>query len=1003
MFKNGDDSRYKYFLKNNTQTSKASKKIVYPNLNLINKSTNNFKNFQTTKSMKSKKSLNRTDSTFLERNYDSYIKKILREKKLSNSSMINSYKLNSYLFDLRKYYDELSTYNKSTLNKIELMSKTLREEFEKRKKMEELKEIDLPDERVGVKNFNFNSHNLSRRNIEKILFSLINKKKLIADSLKDQVDYNQTLEYMLEVEMNKIIAKKQEEQKIMDKINGLKKYQKIIDNNILQTFKNQTSYKILNKGVFKDIKLVQKINDNQSMNSEKLDYIIKQKEEEIKLLEEKIKELKRQENTERTLTKNELKEKIIIAKEYEIKKNKDEKRCVEVINTLSLLQKFIYNNSDKSFDNNKLVQTKEYQILYQLNLDEKKQLDLDIKNILKEKEEINNNEDKYILNNEDKNQTNSILYNTFNDKKFFDSFYSKKNKDNINNKNMTISATFRNRGKFFENKNNKKSGNKTSSTFYQTGYDFNSFFNDNNSLNELIFQFNSIKITKNEILNHITNLISKSDFYRTQSNLLGNKEINLENLKSKYTEKVRNIITNNYFKFEELTRDNIKCKDFLEKNEFFVNQMKKNNQKLKMETMLKQIKPNSEYENNNNNEEQNTLDDININNNEIKNDIIDDNINSDSILFKASKDLIRHIYNFFLICSDSLKDIYITITRDKNMILNNLEKNENNSPYIEVLKKLKDFYNNKEIIIGDDYKLLLQYIKTLIKFCKDNNINNNTDNKIPKDFLQQINNNLIEKFYKPGEVNKTLDKVFIERFLAKKIPNYNNIFIHFTDLTEQVIENIKSIYNLIYSEENNIYLKSSSKNKLLINSNNTNDSQSLNSDKNINQKIKPRKTFKKISSIKSSSNINSNSVNSSYNNKFQELCEDDEDYDINETFATKKFNIKKKWKVKSLDIKITNKLYKPFLEKTYYLRQLNPNIPNIMQMTIKTAKANHQISKKISGASMISRTINIYNNPAIDVNKLCDNVYNSLVKIIHKSTTKKNLRSAKYRNLFNNK
>ena len=281
--------------------------------------------------------------------------------------MINSYKLNSYLFDLRKYYDELSTYNKSTLNKIELMSKTLREEFEKRKKMEELKEIDLPDERVGVKNFNFNSHNLSRRNIEKILFSLINKKKLIVDSLKDQVDYNQTLEYMLEVEMNKIIAKKQEEQKIMDKINGLKKYQKIIDNNILQTFKNQTSYKILNKGVYNDIKLVQEINDNQSMNSEKLDYIIKQKEEEIKLLEEKIKELKRKENTERTLTKNELKEKIIIAKEYEIKKTKDEKRCVEVINTLSLLQKFIYNNSDKTFDNNKLIQTKEYQILYYIN------------------------------------------------------------------------------------------------------------------------------------------------------------------------------------------------------------------------------------------------------------------------------------------------------------------------------------------------------------------------------------------------------------------------------------------------------------------------------------------------------------------------------------------------------------------------------------------------------------------------------------------------------------
>jgi hypothetical protein len=215
---------------------------------------------------------------------------------------------------------------------------------------------------------------------------------------------------MLEVEMNEITSKKQEELKIMDKINNLKKYQKIINDNISQTLKKQKIYKILNKGVYNDIKLVQEINENQNMNSEKLDNIIEQKEEEIKLLEEKIKELKRQENTERTLTKNELKEKIKIAKEYKIKRAKDEKRCVEVINTLSLLQKFIYSNSDKTFDNNKLIQTKEYQILYQLNLDEKKQLDLDIKNLLKEKEEINNNEEKYILNNEDKNQTNIIIF-----------------------------------------------------------------------------------------------------------------------------------------------------------------------------------------------------------------------------------------------------------------------------------------------------------------------------------------------------------------------------------------------------------------------------------------------------------------------------------------------------------------------------------------------------------------------------------------------------------------
>ena len=564
---------------------------------------------------------------------------------------------------------------------------------------------------------------------------------------------------------------------------------------------------------------------------------------------------------------------------------------------------------------------------------------------------------------------------------------------------MTISTTFRKRGKFFKNKNFKKSGNKTSSTFYQTGYDFNTFFNDNNSLNELIFNFNSIKITKNEILNYITNLISKSDFYRAQSNLLGKKEINLENMKTKYTEKVRNIITNNYFKFEELTRNNIKCKDFLEKNEFFVNQMKKNIQELKNETMLKKIEQKPEIENNN---EQNSLDEINI-------DINDENINSDNIFFKVSKDLIRYINNFFRICSDSLKDIYITLTGDKNLLLDKLEQNENKNPYIEVLIKLNEFSKNKELIITDDYKLLLQYIKSLTKFLKENNNSNNDNNndidsKIPKDFLEEINNNLIEKFYKPGEINKTLDKTFINHFLAKKIPNYNNIFIYFTDLTEQVIENIKSIYDLIDSEENNIYLKSGDENKLLINHNTSeNKNQNSNNETNGTQKKKTRKTFKKINAIKlPSSNNNTSSVNSYYNNKFQELCKDIEG-DINETFETKAFNIKKTWKVKSLDKKITDKLYKPFLEKTYYLRQLNSKIPHIMKMTIKTAKANHQINRKISEVNNISRTINIYNNPTIDVNRLCDNVYNSLVKIVNKSTKNNNLRSAKYRKMFNNK
>ena len=130
--------------------------------------------------------------------------------------------------------------------------------------------------------------------------------------------------------------------------------------------------------------------------------------------------------------------------------------------------------------------------------------------------------------------------------------------------------------------------NKTSSTFYQTRYDFNSFYNnDNNSLNELVTKFNSINITKEEIFKYINNLLSKLDFYRKQMNYIHNKEINLEVMKTKYNIEVQNIITNNFFNFEELTKNNQKCKKFLEENEYFMNKMKKINQKRKMDKMKK--------------------------------------------------------------------------------------------------------------------------------------------------------------------------------------------------------------------------------------------------------------------------------------------------------------------------------------------------------------------------------------------------------------------------------
>jgi len=69
-------------------------------------------------------------------------------------------------------------------------------------------------------------------------------------------------------------------------------------------------------------------------------------------------------------------------------------------------------------------------------------------------------------------------------------------------------------------------------------------------------------------------------------------------------------------------------------------------------------------------------------------------------------------------------------------------------------------------------------------------------------------------------------------------------------------------------------------------------------------------------------------------------------------------------------------------------------------MTSRTSKASHQINKKIGEVDIISHQMNIYNNPNLNTNQLCDNTYNSLVKLVYNSTKRNNMRSGKFRYFF---
>ena len=111
--------------------------------------------------------------------------------------------------------------------------------------------------------------------------------------------------------------------------------------------------------------------------------------------------------------------------------------------------------------------------------------------------------------------------------------------------------------------------------------------------------------------------------------------------------------------------------------------------------------------------------------------------------------------------------------------------------------------------------------------------------------------------------------------------------------------------------------------------------------------------------------------------------------------------IKIRKKVKSIDEKVIKQLYTPFLEKTVYLRKLNPNILGIKQMTSNSSKHNFEIKKMINDVDKISYQMKVYNNPFLDPNKLSDNTYNSIVRLMLNDSNNKNKNKTNIKNLKN--
>jgi len=280
-------------------------------------------------SINSEKNMTRTTSAFLKRNYNNYLLKIAERNAPLNSTMIKVHELNAMLYKLKKYDNELITYNRHKLEQINQLQRTVRQNESKLKKIYDLQDINLPNEKISI--HNFNEIKLSKVDIEKQLYDLIQEKEKVDYNLKNEEEYNRSIEYMLENEKDRLFNIKKESFEVEEKIQNVKKYQKIVNDNTNLNSKKEEDFNKLKEDIFNDINLVQKVKEEQDYKNEKIQNKISIKENEVKELEETIKQLKAYENIDMKKAKDDLKNKVENAKDFQKKRINDEKKCIEII------------------------------------------------------------------------------------------------------------------------------------------------------------------------------------------------------------------------------------------------------------------------------------------------------------------------------------------------------------------------------------------------------------------------------------------------------------------------------------------------------------------------------------------------------------------------------------------------------------------------------------------------------------------------------------------------
>ena len=897
---------------------------------------------------------NSGNDSFIQRNYQSYLEKSKTALGRLNTKILSESDLATILFNLKKNYNLIMTVTEQGNLELEHLNDTLEIEEEKLNKLIDFKEIELPEEKISLRKLG--DTNMTKEQLRNHLFELLNEKRGLDEKVNIAKEYTKTVEYMIAGEKKKLRKMQEETNQIQEKLNNYNKYNVLIKENLQKTKLKNNNYLDLSKQLQNNIDLANNIiNDNNEKNKTLENRIIN-KEEKVDSLRQTIDFMKQQNKESFLKYKEDNYEKISRTKEDQEEKIKKERKYIDIIYCLYILQKYFINQDIFSF--NYLLSSKEYNSIindnYEISL--KDPLLEDQFSILKEKSKLM---DDSSLNENDRIRNNSLLYKSSKD--IFRKF----------NKNKTFMV-----------QNLKSSKNVLPKS-------------QNITLNKLKEILNDINFSKDEIFDYISKLSAKIALYQYNLNNLHGKEISLNDKKHNYFDRVKKIISENYLNFEELTKNNSRFESFLYNNEIFINEMKLKNREKNLNEINKRL--NTKLESNEtsmSNMSKLTKEEKEKYEQELKLRLNKEQLlNNANESYKKANDLILKMSYFFDNILEAMNNISNTI---QNIIKSSKFENDENSK-VEFTGFLNSVENEKEKIVEfknknveevkNDSTFYIEYIKKLIEYNKNILIEKMDEKDLEKNLLKVF-------FYKDDIFEKNdgikINELAFEQFTnSSKISNQYDIFYHFYTLSDQTMKIVKSIIDFIKNNESfiNKYeskkLNSDKSSKSII-SNSNNLLVSIIS--NAKAKLKASNPNKKLK-LKNKQILNEKEKN----DEFDSVWVEDKDTSI-ETKSVKNEEKLFKNKFNHIENNIMNHLYKPSFEKTTYLRKLNLEMKNIKSLTLNNSKYNFVMNQKKNEIHSMSQQMLIYNNPGIHPNELSNPMYNNINSMmIQKRQFKSNL------------